>query len=224
MGYATALCVLLFVAAAEAKEYVVGGSEGWSTGVDYSTWASSNVFNVGDILVFQYGALHTVSEVSESDYSACSASSAIQSFGNQNTRITLTAPGTRYFICGSSGHCSEGMKLAVTVSESTSTTPGSSSTPITPGGGGSSTPFAPGGGGSFTPFAPGGGGSFTPFAPGSGSFTPFTPGGGGAITPPGTTPYQPYSRPFYYNGGVRTRSGSYSLLFAVFVVSTLLMV
>ncbi|KAJ4777671.1 Blue copper protein [Rhynchospora pubera] len=212
--YTTALCVLLFVAAAEAKEYVVGGSEGWSTGVDYGTWASSYIFNVGDTLVFQYGALHTVSEVSESDYSACSASNAIQSFGDQNTRITLTAPGTRYFICGSAGHCSEGMKLACTVSPTASTTPGSSSTPVTPGAG-SFTPFAPGGGGSFTPFAPGGGGSFTPFAP----------GGGGSFTPGGaTTPYQPYSRPFYYNGGVHTRSGFCGLVFAVFVVSTLLMV
>jgi hypothetical protein len=50
MGFATALFVFLFVAAAEAKEYLVGGSEGWATGVDYNSWVSSNTFSVGDTL------------------------------------------------------------------------------------------------------------------------------------------------------------------------------
>ena len=50
MGFATAFFVFLLVAAAEAKEFVVGGSGGWATGVDYSSWASSNTYNVGDTL------------------------------------------------------------------------------------------------------------------------------------------------------------------------------
>ncbi|KAJ3681801.1 hypothetical protein LUZ60_014374 [Juncus effusus] len=127
--------VVFFLAlaiATEAKDYVVGDSQGWSTGVDYNTWASANTFNVGDSLVFQYGALHSVNEVSESDYSACSASNAINSYGNQNTKITLATPGTRYFICGASGHCSEGMKLAVTVSSAAASASGGSFSPVTP--------------------------------------------------------------------------------------------
>jgi len=59
--------------------------------------------------------LHTVAEVSSADYSACSASNSIQSYSDQNTKIALTAPGTRYFICGTSGHCGNGMKIRVDV-------------------------------------------------------------------------------------------------------------
>lgn len=84
--------------------------------------------------VFQYSMMHTVAEVSSADYSACSASNSIQSYSDQNTKIALTKPGTRYFICGTSGHCSGGMKLAVTVSAAAATTPtptASSSPPST---------------------------------------------------------------------------------------------
>lgn len=93
--------------------------------------------------VFQYGFLHSVDEVSESDYKACSSSNSIQTFSDQNTKITLSKAGSRYFICGTPGHCSGGMKLAVTVSDSsTSPSPGTPSTPegSTPS---SSTPSTP---------------------------------------------------------------------------------
>jgi hypothetical protein len=91
--------------------------------------------------VFQYSMLHTVAEVSSADYSACSASNSIQSYSDQNTKIALTAPGTRYFICGTSGHCGNGMKLAVTVAAAAATTPpASSSPPATPAAPGADTP------------------------------------------------------------------------------------
>ena len=85
--------------------------------------------------------LHKVAEVSSADYSACSASNSIQSYSDQNTKIALTAPGTRYFICGAPGHCSDGMKLAVTVAAAAATTPpASSSPPATPAAPGADTP------------------------------------------------------------------------------------
>jgi len=85
--------------------------------------------------------LHTVAEVSSADYSACSASNSIQSYSDQNTKIALTAPGTRYFICGTPGHCGNGMKLAVTVAAAAATTPpASSSPPATPAAPGADTP------------------------------------------------------------------------------------
>ncbi|WVZ74382.1 hypothetical protein U9M48_022567 [Paspalum notatum var. saurae] len=122
------------VAPAYATDYVVGDSSGWSSGVDYTTWAKGKTFSVGDNLVFQYSAMHTVAEVSSADYSACSASNSIQSYTDQNTKIALTAPGTRYFICGTPGHCGNGMKVAVTVSAAAATTPAASSPPAAPGG------------------------------------------------------------------------------------------
>ena len=76
--------------------------------------------------------LHTVAEVSSADYSACSASNSIQSYSDQNTKIALTAPGTRYFICGTPGHCGNGMKLAVTVAAAAATTPPASSSSSPP--------------------------------------------------------------------------------------------
>jgi hypothetical protein len=79
--------------------------------------------------VFQYSGMHTVAEVSSADYGACSASNSIQSYSDQNTKIALTAPGTRYFICGTPGHCGNGMKLAVTVAAGTATTTPASSPP-----------------------------------------------------------------------------------------------
>ncbi|KAL6633861.1 hypothetical protein ACP70R_026532 [Stipagrostis hirtigluma subsp. patula] len=136
---AAGLVLLAAVAPAYATDYVVGDSSGWSSGVDYTTWAKGKTFNVGDNLVFQYSAMHNVAEVSSADYSACSASNSIQSYSDQNTKVALTAPGTRYFICGTPGHCSGGMKLAVTVAAAATTSP-PSATPATPSAPGTETP------------------------------------------------------------------------------------
>lgn len=52
-------------------------------------------------------------EVSKEDYDACQNSNPIQVYPSGATPITLTAPGSRYFICGVSGHCSLGMKVEI---------------------------------------------------------------------------------------------------------------
>jgi hypothetical protein len=45
------LILLAAVAApAHAKDYTVGDSSGWTSGVDYTTWASGKTFAVGDNL------------------------------------------------------------------------------------------------------------------------------------------------------------------------------
>ncbi|XP_072962748.1 mavicyanin-like [Typha angustifolia] len=137
MASVIVLLILLAASApAYATDYTVGDSTGWTSGGDYKTWASGKTFAVGDTLLFKYSLMHTVDEVSQSDYNACSSSNSIQSFSDQSTKITLTKPGTRYFICGTPGHCSGGMQLAVTVSAATSSPPASPTTP-------SSTPSTP---------------------------------------------------------------------------------
>uniref|UniRef100_A0A0A9I214 Uncharacterized protein n=1 Tax=Arundo donax TaxID=35708 RepID=A0A0A9I214_ARUDO len=108
--------LLVAVVPASAKDYTVGDSSGWKPGVDYTAWAKGKTFNAGDTLSFQYNAAHSVLEVSEADHSACSASNPLRSHRDQSTTIPLTKPGTRYFICGATGHCAAGMKLAITVS------------------------------------------------------------------------------------------------------------
>lgn len=133
MASFVALLVVVAVAAVAApvygKDYVVGDSKGWTSGVDYTTWAKDKTFGVGDTLTFQYGSFHNVDEVSKADYSSCSSSNSIQSYSDQNTKITLSKPGTRYFICGSTGHCSAGMKLAVTVAAAAAADAPAPSTP-----------------------------------------------------------------------------------------------
>jgi len=59
-----------------------------------------------------------VTEVSKSGYYTCSGSNALSDDSSGWTVVTLTAPGTRYFICNIPGLCSSGMKLSVTVAES----------------------------------------------------------------------------------------------------------
>lgn len=80
--------------------------------------------------VFNYGAGHTVDEVKESDYKSCTTGNSISTDSSGATTIALKTAGTHYFICAVPGHCSGGMKLAVTVkasSTSAGTTPSPSS-------------------------------------------------------------------------------------------------
>ncbi|KAJ8625038.1 hypothetical protein MRB53_033568 [Persea americana] len=112
MGVILLLCC---VVSASAKDYTVGDTSGWATNVDYSTWKSGKTFTVNDSLVFNYGGLHTVDEVKESDYKSCTTGNSISTDSSGATTIALKTPGKHYFICATPGHCSLGMKLAVTV-------------------------------------------------------------------------------------------------------------
>ncbi|KAI3992957.1 hypothetical protein MKX01_009700 [Papaver californicum] len=95
-----------------AKEYIVGDAEGWTMHVNYDSWVSGKTFTVGDSLVFNYGAMHTVDEVSETEYDSCANGNSITSHSSGASTISLTTSGTHYFICGAMSHCDSGMKLA----------------------------------------------------------------------------------------------------------------
>lgn len=71
--------------------------------------------------MFNYGGSHSVDEVKEADYTACSSSSVIKSHTGGTTSIPLSAVGPRYFICSTIGHCASGMKLQVNVLAANST-------------------------------------------------------------------------------------------------------
>ncbi|CAI9292412.1 unnamed protein product [Lactuca saligna] len=123
-----------------AVQHIVGDSSGWTNFGDYTTWADSKTFNVGDTLLFNYGGSHGVDIVSKSDYDNCVTSNSISSYSGGTTTINLTQPGPMYFACPSFGHCSSGMKLAINVVSKSTTTPTSgdnssppsSTTPSTP--------------------------------------------------------------------------------------------
>ncbi|EPS65671.1 hypothetical protein M569_09108, partial [Genlisea aurea] len=118
-------------AAISAATITVGGSSGWTLNYNYANWAAGQTFSSGDSLVFNYGPSHAVSEVSQSDYDNCNAGNAISTDSNSPTAISLTSPGTRYFICPTPTHCSQGMKLAVSVSGNSASSPSTPSSPST---------------------------------------------------------------------------------------------
>lgn len=81
--------------------------------------------------VFKYDSgLHSVVELpDESAYKNCDIGSAIESKSSGNDAIKLTKPGTRYFACGTIGHCSQGMKVKIKIASGTaSSTPSPAST------------------------------------------------------------------------------------------------
>ncbi|CAF2139530.1 blue copper protein [Brassica rapa] len=87
----------------------------WSLGKDYSSLATGKPYAIGDTIVFNYGAGHTVDEVSESDYKSCTLGNSISSDSSGTTSIALKTAGSHYFICAIPGHCAGGMKLSVNV-------------------------------------------------------------------------------------------------------------
>ncbi|KMZ58607.1 early nodulin-like protein 14 [Zostera marina] len=111
-----AIVVLVFCDAATAVEITVGGASDWGLGFNYTTWASSQTFTVGDTLDFKYTpGQHNVLEVTKANYDSCDTSNPISKNTTGNDKVLLTEVGTRYFICGFTGHCAGGMKLAVDV-------------------------------------------------------------------------------------------------------------
>ncbi|CAN4079111.1 unnamed protein product [Withania somnifera] len=117
---------------AMAAQHVVGGSQGWDESADFNSWASGQTFKVGDTLVFRYNpGLHSVVEVEgETSYKSCDISSAVNSMSAGNDVVKLNKPGTRYFACGTAGHCDQGMKLKIiTVTGSAPSNEAASSTP-----------------------------------------------------------------------------------------------
>lgn len=128
---------------AAAATHKVGDSLGWtipSSPSTYSDWASTQTFLVGDILLFNFTTgQHDVTEVTKAALDSCSSSNPVSAVRSGPASITLSAPGTRHFICSFSGHCSFGQKLTVTVRSQSSSPPTAapspspkSSTPVSP--------------------------------------------------------------------------------------------
>lgn len=88
----------------------------------------SNQISFSAVFTFTTGQ-HDVVEVDKSSYDSCSTTNALNTIQTGPATVTLTS-GTHYYICSFTGHCSGGMKLAVTVGSGSSTP--SPSTPSTP--------------------------------------------------------------------------------------------
>ncbi|KAF7139532.1 hypothetical protein RHSIM_Rhsim07G0036700 [Rhododendron simsii] len=114
MAMAMAALLLLVLLAVPAVHSVQTNIP-WNEGINYTTWAADKTFAVGDTLLFVYTTNHAVDIVDESDYTSCNYGNALHSYSGGRTTITLTTPGSMYFLCPTIGHCQAGMKLSITV-------------------------------------------------------------------------------------------------------------
>eukprot|EP01018_Ginkgo_biloba_P011359 Gb_14088 [translate_table: standard] len=103
----------LLVQTSLSAQYTVGDNQGWDSSTDLNTWISGKKFSTGDTLVFKYTSFHSLVEVNKAGYDSCSTANSVRTHSDGNTVITLSSAGKRYFICGTPGHCSGGMKVEV---------------------------------------------------------------------------------------------------------------
>ncbi|EHA8588647.1 mavicyanin [Cocos nucifera] len=113
-----ALVALASVGFSSGAVYTVGDKAGWTIigNVNYTAWASSKSFQVGDIILFVYNKqFHNVMEVTKDDYKACNNGSPLAAHTTGNDSFTIKRRGHHFFICGVPGHCSIGQKVDIRV-------------------------------------------------------------------------------------------------------------
>ncbi|GLJ42171.1 hypothetical protein SUGI_0873190 [Cryptomeria japonica] len=100
----------------EGKDIVVGDENNWKLGFNYTAWAETKTFKVGDTLVFNYGkGSHNVQSVSGAAFKDCSTGSDAVSFESGEDRVPLKTAGNMWFLCSVGKHCQNGMKFKITV-------------------------------------------------------------------------------------------------------------
>ncbi|XAR71271.1 hypothetical protein NMG60_11028456 [Bertholletia excelsa] len=112
-----ACMVLLMIPAVSSLRYLVGGSMGWNTNVNYTVWARGKHFYNGDWLFFVYDRNQmNVLEVNKTNYETCNSDHPLHNWTTGAGRDVVPLNVTRhyYFISGK-GFCYGGMKLAVVV-------------------------------------------------------------------------------------------------------------
>ncbi|XP_047337963.1 blue copper protein 1b-like [Impatiens glandulifera] len=105
---------------ASAIDYIVGDENGWTTNLDYQTWAVGKHFQIGDNIIFRYPyGIHNVYRVTAPGYHSCEIpANTSESMSSGNDVIALNTEGRRWYICGIGDYCKMGnMKLAITVFE-----------------------------------------------------------------------------------------------------------
>ncbi|KAH0687318.1 hypothetical protein KY285_017878 [Solanum tuberosum] len=116
--------------------HVVGDSMGWTVpsngAVDYTNWAAGKTFRVGDTLVFNFAtSRHDVQQVEETSFDGCNSQNAIgAAIMTGPANITLNSTDDHYFICTFGTHCQDGQKLEISVSDDSTSIPGTN--PPTP--------------------------------------------------------------------------------------------
>ncbi|KAK1584521.1 hypothetical protein Q3G72_033707 [Acer saccharum] len=116
------LCVMLFIQKSCATQFLVGGKGNWGAPTDnstinYSQWAESKRFQIGDSLVFNYqSGQDSVLQVTREAYTNCSTTDTpMANFTDGHTVFTFNRSGAFYFISGNEDNCKNNEKLVVVV-------------------------------------------------------------------------------------------------------------
>ncbi|WJX50947.1 hypothetical protein P8452_37187 [Trifolium repens] len=112
------LMFLLPLVLLEAKEFDVGGKEGWIVKPSdyYSHWAQANRFQINDTLHFKYNKENdSVLVVKKEDYDSCNTNNPKQKLDDGDSKIKLSDSGLYYFISGNVENCKHGEKVIVLV-------------------------------------------------------------------------------------------------------------
>ncbi|XP_020237601.1 early nodulin-like protein 2 [Cajanus cajan] len=110
--------MMLLASQAVAREYVVGGKDGWvvKPSEDYGHWAQRNRFQVNDTLHFRYNkGSDSVVVVKKEDFDSCNANNPIQKMDDGDSIFQFPNSGLFYFISGNPDNCKNGQKLIVLV-------------------------------------------------------------------------------------------------------------
>ncbi|XP_030442196.2 cucumber peeling cupredoxin-like [Syzygium oleosum] len=160
---AIALFCLLLIAAASSSaaaaaaaytNYTVGGNSGWffdeatnATSANYSAWAASQTFNLGDYLLFNTNTNQTVIQTYNlTTYQACSTDDASdddtfqygggsEQFGEAlSVAVPLTLEGPNYFFSDADdgAQCQDGMRFEIDVKHGAGLPPSLSQPPPPP--------------------------------------------------------------------------------------------
>ncbi|XP_042419585.1 blue copper protein 1b-like [Zingiber officinale] len=132
------LAMLLSMAAyalpsATATNFVVGDDAGWKPDFNYTAWARTKEFRVGDKLVFKYAAgFHNVIPVSGEEFKACQPNGGNKVLRSGRDVVLLKTPGRKWYLCGVADHCELGQKLLVVVLPAPTSPPAPSPDPYSP--------------------------------------------------------------------------------------------
>ncbi|KAK0596520.1 hypothetical protein LWI29_016473 [Acer saccharum] len=108
------------------KVFQVGDNIGWAVpkmgdNAFYKNWAAKYHFYVGVRLTFKFGPNSHVKRVDKTAYETCNALNTIEDLitdGNGLANVTLNSTGYYYFISPVYDNCNRGMKLNISVSNS----------------------------------------------------------------------------------------------------------
>ncbi|KAK6941672.1 Phytocyanin domain [Dillenia turbinata] len=116
-----AAAALLHTAAADhSTVHVVGNQLGWTVppggAATYAAWAATQIFELGDILVFNFTTGDSdVARVSKEAFLTCNSTNPITLNTTGPANFTLDALGDYYFISTFQNHCALGQRLAIYV-------------------------------------------------------------------------------------------------------------